>query len=276
MNINYFGILQQYSEKIKQLDERIELLENENEIMALNCSYKDYKLNSTSLCLLTNKHHRFISSYRGVRQEHLHVSQFSLTTEELKYFKNLEHLSLECFMYESLRDCNVQSSSITSLTIMPAYQVTKCSKFCNNSNSYGFIGDKYFATEISTVKCSLMGLEMFPNLETLTIFRGYGIFDIFNAITYCSNKIKSIYLDQCYLMNLDEFNKLKKYCDDKKIGFACYFCKFHNIALEDKTCEIKFKYYSVEEGNEIFKEAINTIEDDIPWYNQIRVEQPYE
>jgi hypothetical protein len=262
MDINYFiTILQQNTETIKQLKEQIELLENENK--QLKTELEKTNENMIKHCDViktleyqsTKQRERICSLERGFKQLEERDKLVKDTIVEFKenftklgfynetvkqYLTNVKQTTNTNVPNQIKRDPNnnfnrVHITPFKYNNLKETNIVNKTAKvLCITTNH-----DSYYGTSF---KWTLDGIENFPEVKQLSIFRGYGLHGVHETLSKSTHKINKIMLFGCHLI----------YATEKEV--LCDYCKNNNIHLEIDDSEYNankhIKYYSMEEHDE--------------------------
>ena len=227
MDINYFiNVLQQNTETIKQLNERIKLLEDENkqqkelneylkmEIESTNNKIKDinYELKCSDECIefIILYASKFKIGHKGIPFDNgfsniFQFSEHNLNTyiySKIGNFKHVTRLIMPIFCYPSIAESKLHSEHITCLTIYPKHYYI----YENGKNNY------------YALKWTLDGIENIPNLTKLIIENCFGLHNVCQTLSAINHKLEYIRLTYCKLMlENNECDLLKDYCKTNNI-----------------------------------------------------------
>ena len=224
MDINYFiTVLQQNTETIKQLNERIKLLEDENkqhneiinDFFKTDATYYGYSVLSEAI---TNNHksimmHGFPHNINYHENSTISTSIINNSlVEKLHYFPYLKRFAFTNFTFNSILDSKLKSDTITSLVISVNIKHT-------------WTNDEYDAFHnIIAFKWTLDGIKLLPNLEILEIYYGCGLYDVCRVLKSTNHKIKKIIIDFADLIfkDIGEYDSLRDYSKTNQIELQCY------------------------------------------------------
>ena len=249
------------SNKNKQLNERIELLEIENkqlktEIEKMNANMIKYcDIIKTLEYQSTKQRERICSLEQGFKQLE---ERDKLVKDTIVEFK--ENFTKLGFYNETVKQClsNIKQTTTTDVPnqmkrdpnnnfnrihITPfKYNNLKESNIVNKTAKVLCITTNHESYYGTSFKWTLDGIDNFPEVKQLSIFRGYGLHGVHETLSKTTHKINKIMLFNCHLIYATEREILLDYCTKNNI------CLEMDISEYDANKHIK--YCSMEEHDE--------------------------
>ena len=229
MDINYLiNIIEKNTKTIKQLNEQIDCLKEENKHIEEN-TRTIKQLNEQIDCLEEeNKQFKDNFTKLGFYRESVikptpNVVQ-ATNRVQIKRAQdpnnNENRVHIHGFKYNNLKETNIVNKTAKILDITT-----------NHESHYG-----------STFKWTLDGIDNFPEVTQIKIYRGYGLHGIHETLDKITHKIKNIMLFSCYFIHTIESNALLSFCNNNGIELIMDF-----IGPSDEIYLRSMKYYPMDE-----------------------------
>jgi hypothetical protein len=229
MDIDYFiNILQQTNEEIKHLKQQINNLKSItelqnktiNELLFEGGNIFGYSFDS---CHLITNDNRPNSDNRIMTKR-----QLEIIISALPRFNKLYSLKINSFNYENLKKLNIISNTLKHLSLTPKYCVkySHDNKIKSNSIETNVLNYPNEPFEFYTMKFTLDGIEQLPNLTSIRIEFGYGLYNLCQTLSSVPHKITNIELVNCFYCrsaeHIHEKNKIEQYCELNNIKHNIY------------------------------------------------------
>jgi hypothetical protein len=204
MDINYFiNILQQNTETIKQLNERISLLEDENkQLKSIKNEFKYLQGDISKLfdCVspfAINTHPPLSSPvlFLPSQKSRWHNN----IVQKTNYYLNLEYLIIEDFKQSSISDLQIQNNKLHTLFIFPTYSTEGTQRI------------------VYYLNWTLDGIENISNLKKIFIYNAFGLKNVYESLLKCDLNIEIIEIYNSIHISSEEIDKIKKLCIERKI-----------------------------------------------------------